>query len=46
MMAGGEDDGKNWERIVLTLFLSVCDKDNWDLGSLGKLLSSKIKNNK
>jgi len=28
IIAGGVDDGKNCDRIVLTLFLSVCDIDN------------------
>lgn len=40
MTAGGVDDGKNCDRIVFTLFLSVCEVDNWDLGSFGTLLSS------
>lgn len=46
MIAEGEDDGKNCDRIVLTLFLSACDIDNWDFGSFGKLLSSKKKKKK
>lgn len=41
MIAGGVDDGKNCDKIVLTLFLSVWDIDNWDLGSLGTLLSTE-----
>lgn len=41
IIAGGVDDGKNCDRIVLTLFLSVCDIDNWDLGSFGTLLSTE-----
>lgn len=41
MIAGGVDDGKNCDKIVFTLFLSVCDVDSWDLGSFGTLLSSR-----
>lgn len=43
IMTGGVDDGKNCDRIVLTLFLSFCDVTDWDLSSFDKLLSPKKK---
>lgn len=48
IIVGGVDEGKNCDRIVLTLFLSFCDTDDRDLGSFGTLISpkKKKKNNK